>query len=70
MNSGYESIHFYDETNDYVYYTSTESEDVIGKGVSSIRHLWRVKGCQIKYIEHNKKFDAQKLVQIASGIIN
>lgn len=54
VNSGYESIHFYDETNDYVYYTSTESKDNTGKGVSRIRHLWRVKGYQIKYIEYKK----------------
>jgi len=42
--SGYEAIHFYDETFDWVYYSSTEIEENRGHGLPRIRNVWRVKG--------------------------
>ncbi|CAK8692165.1 unnamed protein product [Clavelina lepadiformis] len=41
---GYTSIYYYDETFDWVYFTSTEMVDSEGQGLPRIRHMWRVKG--------------------------
>jgi len=41
-SSGYHSIFHYDVTDDWIYYTSTETGG--GVGLPSVRHLWRVKG--------------------------
>jgi len=41
---GYTGIHFYDETFDWLYYTSTELDDDRGNGLPRIRNVWRVKG--------------------------
>ncbi|XP_039260170.2 dipeptidyl peptidase 4-like [Styela clava] len=40
---GDHAIFFYDETNDWIYYTSTEKAEESGEGLPRIRHLWRVK---------------------------
>nr|XP_039260167.1 dipeptidyl peptidase 4-like isoform X1 [Styela clava] len=41
--SGDQAIFFYDETNEWIYYTSTEKAEESGEGLPRIRHLWRVK---------------------------
>ncbi|XP_076815585.1 dipeptidyl peptidase 4-like [Clavelina lepadiformis] len=41
---GYFAVYHYDETFDWIYFTSTEAEDNPGKGLPRNRHMWRVKG--------------------------
>ncbi|XP_039260168.2 dipeptidyl peptidase 4-like isoform X2 [Styela clava] len=41
--SGDQAIFFHDETNEWIYYTSTEKAEESGEGLPRIRHLWRVK---------------------------
>nr|XP_018666654.1 dipeptidyl peptidase 4-like isoform X1 [Ciona intestinalis] len=43
-SSGYSPIYFYDEINDWIYFTSTELESKPSAGLPRIRHMWRVKG--------------------------
>nr|XP_026692095.1 prolyl endopeptidase FAP-like isoform X3 [Ciona intestinalis] len=43
-NEGYSPIYFYDEINDWIYFTSTELESKPGTALPRIRHIWRVKG--------------------------
>ncbi|XP_078490198.1 dipeptidyl peptidase 4-like isoform X2 [Ciona intestinalis] len=43
-NEGYSPIYFYDEINNWIYFTSTELENKPGTALPRIRHMWRVKG--------------------------